>query len=40
MTLVLGVNYVGGRVDSSDLLLLVCLLTHLKCSFCGALGIG
>jgi pyruvate kinase len=33
-------NYVGGRVDSSILLLLVCLLTHLECSFCGALGIG
>jgi hypothetical protein len=30
----------SSRVDSSDLLLLVCLLTHLKCSFCGALGIG
>jgi hypothetical protein len=38
--LLLGVNYIGVRVDSSILLLLVCLLTHLECSFCGALGIG
>jgi hypothetical protein len=35
-----GVNYRGGRVDSSILLLLLSLLTHLACSFCGALGIG